>query len=314
MLRVSELPPVVRQWLRCLYASLPCETHHKTVQLPAVFNPVEVRRLQEWKSFDSRRRKFERVWAREMYKLLTAVRNKVVETYRFTPRSLNIILQITQQELGRRLPVWYSDAYISTEREFINKPRENVVKKELKADTDIIDVFDLPELVEWNRTVTAERIVQVSRYTMEVVKRVVTGAIDQGTGIDLVAMRLENIFAFSRTRSERIARTEIVGASNAANFFGAVRLIPDLETKNWISTGDRRTRPTHRTAGATQRDIPYANPFEVGGSLLMFPGDPSLGAAAKEIINCRCGVTFGTTAASIDDIIEDARREGRRRR
>lgn len=310
---IADLPPVLRQWVRRLYASLPCETHHKTVRIPLVFNSGEIRRLQEWKSFDSRRKQFEKTATREMFKLLTTVKKKTIETYRLTPRSVNIVLQITQQELKRRLPVWYNDTYVTVERAFLNKPRENV--KAIKADAgDIIDVFDLPELVEWNEAVMAERIVQVSRYTMDVVKRVVTGAIDAGTAIDIVAMRLESIFAFSRVRAERIARTEIVGVSNAANFYGAVRLIPDLETKNWISTGDRRTRPTHRTAGASQRDVPYNKPFEVGGSLLMFPGDPSLGAAAKEIINCRCGVTFGTSTASIDDIIEDARREGRRKR
>lgn len=317
MRRISELSPVMRQWLARVYAHLPCETHTAAWDLPEFYDPVEVVRLQCWKSFDSERKPFERIYGRKVHAELVAVKNKVLETMRYAPRSLNIILQITQQELGRRIPRVYRDMYLETEGHFLQRVDSSVIRKaavrNTKASDDIIDVFDLPELVAWNETVLAERIVQVSRYTMDVVKRVVGGAIDQGTGIDLVAMRLENIFAFSRTRAERIARTEIMSTSNAANFFGAVHFVPDLETKNWISTGDRRTRPTHRAAGAMQKDIPYSKPFEVGGALLMFPGDSSLGAPAREIIQCRCAVTYGTRPLDIEDLIDDARRRNRRR-
>ena len=314
MTRVDALSPLIRAWLQQIYSNLPCETHSRRVELPTYFDPAEVARLRTWKAFDRRRLPLERKYAREIYTQFTAIRNTVIDTMRFAPRALNVILQITGQEVNRRIPRVYRDMYLETEREFLKRLSDNVVNKaaqRTKADDEIIDVFQLPELVAWNDKVLAERIVQVSRYTMDVVKRVVSRAIDVGTGIDLVAMQLEGAFAFSRVRAERIARTEIVGTSNAANFFGALNFIPDLDTKTWIATGDRRTRRTHRQAGRTQIDIPYSEPFSVGGSLLMFPGDPTLGAAAKEIIQCRCGVTFSTKPVSVEEMIEDARRRRR---
>lgn len=314
MTRVDALSPLIRAWLQQIYSNLPCETHSRRWELPTYFDPAEVARLRTWKAFDRRRLPLERKYAREIYTQFTAIRNTVIDTMRFAPRALNVILQITGQEVNRRIPRVYRDMYLETEREFLKRVSDNVVNKaaqRTKADDEIIDVFQLPELVAWNDKVLAERIVQVSRYTMDVVKRVVSRAIDVGTGIDLVAMQLEGAFAFSSVRAERIARTEIVGTSNAANFFGALNFIPDLDTKTWIATGDRRTRRTHRQAGRTQIDIPYSEPFSVGGSLLMFPGDPTLGAAAKEIIQCRCGVTFSTKPVSVEEMIEDARRRRR---
>lgn len=314
MTRVVDLPPILRTWLRQVYSDLPCETHSRVWQLPTYFDPAEVARLRVWKAFDKRRLPLEKRYSREVYTQFTAIRKSVTDTMRFAPRALNVILQITRQEVERRIPRVYRDMYLETEREFLKRISDNVVNKaaqHVKADDDVIDVFQLPELVAWNDKVLAERIVQVSRYTMDVVKRVVSGAIDAGTGIDLVAMQLEGAFAFSRTRAERIARTEVVGTSNAANFFGALNFVPDLDTKTWIATRDRRTRRTHREAGRTQIDIPYSEPFSVGGSLLMFPGDPTLGAAAKEIIQCRCGVTFATKPVSVEEMIADARRRRR---
>jgi len=37
-----------------------------------------------------------------------------------------------------------------------------------------------------------------------------------------------------------------------------------------------------------KKPIPEDQPYIVGSSYLMFPGDTSMGALAKEIINCKC--------------------------
>ncbi len=56
--------------------------------------------------------------------------------------------------------------------------------------------------------------------------------------------------------------------------------------KYWSAIMDDATRETHAEADGQERDI--QEPFEVGGSLLQYPGDASLGADLSEIINCRC--------------------------
>jgi hypothetical protein len=60
--------------------------------------------------------------------------------------------------------------------------------------------------------------------------------------------------------------------------------------KVWQALVDRRTRPSH--AAADGQSQLFEDPFDVGGSLLLFPLDDSLGADIAEIIYCRCVVVF----------------------
>jgi len=91
-------------------------------------------------------------------------------------------------------------------------------------------------------------------------------------------------------RREMIARTETIRASNA----GSQALFNDwgVELKEWIATPDNRARATHLAAwsdyseGGTPGPIPMDQVFGVGGSSLMYPGDPS--GSPGETINCRC--------------------------
>ena len=56
--------------------------------------------------------------------------------------------------------------------------------------------------------------------------------------------------------------------------------------KEWLTAVDGRERDAHRMANGQKRDP--LEPFNVGGELLMLPGDPR--GSASNIINCRCVV------------------------
>lgn len=56
--------------------------------------------------------------------------------------------------------------------------------------------------------------------------------------------------------------------------------------KTWMSLMDGRERPAHHDAHEQRQ--PAAGEFTVGGELLRFPGDTSLGASLAQTINCRC--------------------------
>lgn len=60
--------------------------------------------------------------------------------------------------------------------------------------------------------------------------------------------------------------------------------------KKWVTERDQRVRKTHKEAEGEIVNI--SEPFVVGESLLMFPGDVSLGADDEEIANCRCTVEY----------------------
>lgn len=88
--------------------------------------------------------------------------------------------------------------------------------------------------------------------------------------------------SYWRVRAQRIARTESTGAYNAA---GLAALADEGEvTKVWIATEDARTRPSHRDAD--RQAVPITQPFVVGVTPLMMPGDPA--GIASETVNCRC--------------------------
>lgn len=80
-----------------------------------------------------------------------------------------------------------------------------------------------------------------------------------------------------------------------------IDVVPDKQenvrlVKVWNSLMDGRERATHHAAHG--QEVAVDQPFSVGGAMLRFPGDSSLGAPLSEICNCRC---FVTTYAVADD-------------
>jgi hypothetical protein len=123
--------------------------------------------------------------------------------------------------------------------------------------------------------------------------------------------RIDRVESTWQTRSERIARTESTGAYNAGAIDAGI--VEGAGVKVWMATGDDRTRDDHLEAHG--ECVPMTDRFDVGGTLLEMPGDPS--GPAEQVINCRCTVVF---ARSCDDAADrygfadgpiDAQREER---
>jgi hypothetical protein len=93
-------------------------------------------------------------------------------------------------------------------------------------------------------------------------------------------------------RRELISRTETMRAGN----YGSHKLFEDwnVQHKEWLATGDRRTRQSHLAAWADYSEggrvgpIPMDEAFRVGGFDMMHPHDMDHGAPLKEVANCRC--------------------------
>lgn len=95
-------------------------------------------------------------------------------------------------------------------------------------------------------------------------------------------------YFLSADRAINMAATE----SNAINCYGE---LSDAQKagktlKKWNTIIDGREREWHEEANGTV--LPLAEPFAVGGDLLMYPLDTSLGAGADNIANCRCWLTY----------------------
>jgi hypothetical protein len=77
----------------------------------------------------------------------------------------------------------------------------------------------------------------------------------------------------------------------AISFSAAVTMLV-RQKKTWVSVIDKVTRSWHVSANGQTVDV--NKPFEVNGERLMYPGDFSLGATAKNLERCRC-VSVHTT-------------------
>jgi hypothetical protein len=105
---------------------------------------------------------------------------------------------------------------------------------------------------------------------------------------------LDRIPAIVTTETEVSAETakltEVEVLSTQTSSILAGTPIESTVDKTWVSQGDSLVRETHlRADGQT---VPSNKPFSVGDSLLMVPGDTSLGASLNEIINCRCAAQY----------------------
>ncbi len=115
--------------------------------------------------------------------------------------------------------------------------------------------------------------------------RVLAAGIAEGESVPQLRARLQSVFAdLSDYRATMIARTETVGAYNAASHRAAVDA--GATRKRWMATDDARTRATHRAASGTT--APIDGRFTASGC--RWPGDPT--APASQTVNCRCVLTY----------------------
>jgi hypothetical protein len=137
------------------------------------------------------------------------------------------------------------------------------------------------------------RLVRLPDEVYALIVAEVERGIQAGDDIPTVTQRVDEVLTVSGSerwsnRARTVARTETMGATNAGAYRSAVleaEARGDVAPfKLWLSTDDTRTRPTHVDADR-QRTL-LSEPFRVGTSALLFPGDPR--GAAAEVINCRC--------------------------
>jgi len=173
--------------------------------------------------------------------------------------------------------------------EIINDPFAEATQETLLDVRSFID-FDLekPEVRDLLREHHIEFSHEVSDTTRGHIAYQLSRGFKEGESIKQIAGNLEEYLQRdARHRSVLIARTEIIGRSNQGSFY-AMQMSGRVKGKQWTIADYERARKSHREANMQIR--PVNEPFNVGKSLLMYPGDTSLGASAEEVIQCRCVV------------------------
>jgi hypothetical protein len=137
----------------------------------------------------------------------------------------------------------------------------------------------------WVATYAGERIVGITSTTQVMIQKLLQRAIDEGMGVAKAQALIRSEFTtMSRLRAERIARTEIVSASNLGSIEAARSTGLTLQ-KNWLSTRDARTREAHAEVDGQVAEL--EGYFIVGGEELAYPGD--INGSADNVINCFTG-------------------------
>ena len=86
--------------------------------------------------------------------------------------------------------------------------------------------------------------------------------------------------------AERIARTEVIGASNRGSFEAAFRSGLSMQ-KGWLTSGLKGIRGSHLLYGGMDfQNMDYE--YNAG---LKYPGDPEA-EDPGEVINCRCTIVY----------------------
>lgn len=166
----------------------------------------------------------------------------------------------------------------------------NLAELELDMEFDYRDTG----LLRWLQERSLREVQLIQGVTDEWVLQTLWDTVfDQDLTIKDAAKELSRIYAFSPSRAETVARTEIIGAARSGQYFSD-KQSGIVIGKKWRSAKQERTRKGHREADG--QIVAFDEPFYVAngkGQLepLMFPSDGSMGCSADNLINCRCFYT-----------------------
>lgn len=190
----------------------------------------------------------------------------------------------------------YQETYVAVSADFgrhvVQSIKSDAFVHECKFEQD----FFTRTVLEWLLSEAAERVTGILSTTKDLIRTELAAGTAASESVFQLSKRLQAMYSeFSNVRAERIARTEVVSASNLGSQTAARATNLPLD-KEWIRTYDARVRHTHAEAGGQRRKI--TEPYIVGGYQLMFPGDSSMGAPGSEIIQCRCSEGFSISSGN----------------
>jgi hypothetical protein len=143
---------------------------------------------------------------------------------------------------------------------------------------------------------TRNLLVRIPEETYRQLIKSLAVGVDAGETRAQLDQRIRNILTITGSenwpaRAATVGRTEVNRFFNAGALAAAQRV--QVETgrrivKQWRDENDNRVRPAHARVDNRVRQL--GEPFEVGGSLLQYPGDPA--GLPQDVINCRCDLVF----------------------
>lgn len=252
----------------------------------------EARRTRLWSASDTAVRSLERQWARAFRRLFARQETSTLARLGGNARAKKV------REGRASADDLFDPTFWSAQTAEVSSDLyEALMGQAFVRLTDRLGVsFDIDaEFVADFITTRANQLAGgVTRATYDAITEALAEGVGEGEGIPDLSARIRGVFEHcSEVRAERIARTEVIGGYGAATRAAITGLPADVVAGvQWIATRDGRTRETHATADG--QIVAASEPFQVGGSSMLYPGDPS--GPADEVVNCRCAMAALTPA------------------
>ena len=243
-----------------------------------------------WLSIEKRRNNFERRFSLLARKVLNGQFAEVssrIDLNNYNDPNL-VSLFVTKEPIEKL----FGQIYVSVGGYFANEEFSRLKGLKRKSEETWYE-----EMMDYVRLYCAKKVTSITMTSRELMEKLIQGAIDQavseGLGASatadyiIKALRKEGA-VLNKWRALRIARTEVMTASNRGALVGGIEA--GATKKYWIATYDNRTRDTHKVMESQNPKL-VDEDFLVGLYPASGPGDSRL--PAEEVINCRCALALG---------------------
>jgi hypothetical protein len=144
--------------------------------------------------------------------------------------------------------------------------------------------------IDWARSEAATQVKGINATTTRQISTIIAQGVHDQKGIKEIARDIRKKSRIKNpTRALTIARTEMLKGMNKS-IDSSIEATGVKMRREWSALFDTRVRNAHKVSDGQKRSQKVA--FRVGGEKLMYPGDTSLGASAKNIVNCRCTLMY----------------------
>jgi hypothetical protein len=253
------------------------------------FNLNKMGEVEYWKAFERKRESFDNKYERVFRK---AIREqlKIFENAGTVGELRKDIREEPIKEAFVQLYTEVGDSFARSTYSGLKK----MPSPEFKQDPTWIERMRKYALID-----ASDRIEGIDQTTKKKINAIIVAGLEEGLSVDEIRNRIVGTNALPPLngtvvqRARRIARTEIVSASNAGSLEGALSTGLNFK-KQWLATKDGRTRDAddewnHEAMDGEVVDkgstfTMYSQKGEINE--MRYPGDPN--GSAGNVINCRC--------------------------
>lgn len=245
---------------------------------------TEEQKVRYWKSFEKQRFNWYKKVELETKKLLLQEAQAIGGVYRSSGD------KGVSNYLSGRKKIW-EKVLKSTANgivvEFSKQSYESVIppgKSVEKFGKKEFDPYD-PFMFDYVESYGASRATLITETSKDRANQILRVGLVEGQTVDDQAKNLQEVYTQdAEYRSMRMARTEVVSASNFGSLAGMEQTGFKM-TKMWVSSRDDRVRETHDMVDG--EEVPLDEPFS---NDMMYPGD--INGSAEEVIMCRCTMAY----------------------